>query len=101
MLKSISFKEVLKMPRSVRPFYVEAFIDDRETELKGGPRRLDSGMNVRIYIRDEDGTVLELLNIRCFARDKKSRHLQIQDLETGEIIYRKDVKEYDDYARVF
>lgn len=38
---------------SVRPFYVEADIEGRQTMLGGGPRRSDGDMTVYIHQRDE------------------------------------------------
>ena len=38
---------------AVRPFYMEAYVDKRDSKLSGGPRSKGGGMDVTIYQRDK------------------------------------------------
>lgn len=51
---------------ATRNFWVECTVDGRETQLRGGPRRKDGGMTVRIYQRDE-GCITRVLSANCLA----------------------------------
>lgn len=51
---------------AVRNFWIEANIDGRQTELKGGPMRKDGGMQIRIYQRDH-GAIEKTVRIVCEA----------------------------------
>lgn len=53
---------------AVRNFWVEAFIDGRETVLGGGPRSRTGEMTVRIYQRDEGG-IADAYRIECTERN--------------------------------
>lgn len=55
---------------AVRNFWVEAEIDGRETNAKGGPVRKDGGMEVTIYQRD-DGQIKTVARIICRAYGNK------------------------------
>ena len=37
---------------AVRPFYMEAYVDKRDSKLSGGPRSKGGGMDVTIYQRN-------------------------------------------------
>lgn len=42
---------------ATRNFWIEANIDGRKTDLRGGPRSKDGGFDMTIYIRDAGGIV--------------------------------------------
>ena len=54
----------------VRNFWVEANIDGRQTDLTGGPRRKDGGMEIDLYQR-EDGYISRPIKIKCREWDGK------------------------------
>ena len=43
---------------ALRNFWLEAKIDGRKTELKGGPRNKTGGMRTKVYVRDQGVSVL-------------------------------------------
>lgn len=55
---------------AVRPFYIEADIEGRQTMLSGGPRRNDGYMDTTIYQRNEGG-IDTAFKIRSRAYDGK------------------------------
>jgi len=55
---------------AVRNFWVECFIDGRETPLRGGPRTKDGGMSINLFVRDR-GTIKKICAIGCIAKGEK------------------------------
>ena len=49
---------------AIRNFWISANIDGRETDLEGGPRAKDGGMEVTINQR-KNGTISTALTITC------------------------------------
>lgn len=49
----------------VRNFWVDGYIDGRQTVLAGGPKSKDGGMGINIFQRDEGG-IEEAVCIRCW-----------------------------------
>ncbi len=50
---------------AVRNFWIEADIDGRKTELKGGPANKQGGLSCTIYQRDE-GRIEVAFKIKCW-----------------------------------
>ncbi len=48
----------------VRNFWIDGYIDGRQTVLSGGPKNKEGGMAVNIFQRDEGG-IEEAVCIRC------------------------------------
>ena len=48
----------------VRNFWIDASIDGRQTELGGGPRARNGGMDIEIYQRD-DGSIANCIRVIC------------------------------------
>lgn len=55
---------------SVRPFYIEADVEGRQTPLAGGPRRGDGSMNIEITQRNE-GQIETAFKIRSYRDGDK------------------------------
>lgn len=57
---------------AVRPFYMEAYVDKRDSKLSGGPRSKGGGMDVTIYQRDK-GDISTVFRIESSStvRDRK------------------------------
>lgn len=49
---------------AVRNFWIDGYIDGRQTVLSGGPKSKDGGMSVDIFQRD-DGGIRAAVTIRC------------------------------------
>lgn len=55
---------------SVRPFYIEADVEGRQTPLAGGPQRRDGSMNIEITQRNE-GQIETAFKIRSYRDGDK------------------------------
>lgn len=55
---------------AVRNFWMEAKIDGRNTEVKGGPKSKEGGMDIYLYQRD-CGTIETAVHILCEAQGDK------------------------------
>lgn len=55
---------------ATRNFWIDAYVDGRATELCGGPRAKDGGMNVTLCQRNE-GLITTALQIICRECDGK------------------------------
>lgn len=55
---------------AVRNFWIDAYIDGRQTVLSGGPKNKNGGMDVIIYQREEGG-IVTAVRIDCFERNGK------------------------------
>lgn len=57
---------------AVRPFYMEANVDGRTSQLSGGPKSKGGGMDVTIYQRD-NGDISKVFRIKSSStmRDGK------------------------------
>lgn len=51
------------MPKNIRPFWIDAKIDGRETSLSGGPASRDGGFDMDVLQRSK-GSVFKALSIR-------------------------------------
>lgn len=51
---------------AIRNFYLEGFVDGRESTLTGGPRSKDGGMEIFITQRNNGG-IIKAVTINCFA----------------------------------
>lgn len=54
----------------VRNFWIDACIDGRQTNLAGGTRRKDGGMEIDLYQR-KDGVISRPIYIECREWDGK------------------------------
>lgn len=50
------------MPRNIRNFWIDAYIDGKATNLSGGPKNKDGGIVVTISMRD-NGSVKKVADI--------------------------------------
>lgn len=50
---------------AMRNFWIEARIDDRETVLKGGPRRKEGGLSLEVLQRNE-GESTSAIRVNCY-----------------------------------
>ena len=53
---------------AVRNFWIEANIDGRNTDLSGGPRNKEGGMNIHVYQRN-DGSIEDAVTLSCYEKD--------------------------------
>ena len=70
---------------SLRPFYVEANIDGRQTNIGGGPRAKDGQMNVYLMMRD-NGKKKTAYRISCFPTGEDMLCMQVIDSD-GNVIH--------------
>lgn len=49
---------------AVRNFWINAYIDGRQTVLSGGPKNKEGGMRIEIYQREEGG-IVNAVEIKC------------------------------------
>jgi hypothetical protein len=54
------------MPRNVRNFWIEGYVDGRSSEITGGPKQRFGGMEFNLYQRN-NGEVEKVASIMCFA----------------------------------
>lgn len=72
------------MPRNVRNFWVEVYIDGRKTNIASGPRRKDGGMVIEIFQRDK-GSVKKACTLYCVVElDGKTLVTQLEDHTTND-----------------
>lgn len=64
---------------SVRPFYIEADIEGRQTNLTGGPRRKDGEARINIYQRDE-GSITRPFYIEQYSKQEDGVHKLVTDV---------------------
>ena len=57
------------MPRYVRNFWIEVYVDGRKTKIACGPRAKDGGALITIYQRSE-GNVRKAAEIFCVERNE-------------------------------
>lgn len=57
----------------MRNFWLEGYVDGRETTVTGGPRRKEDGMKVYVYQR-EDGCSVKAVSIDCYRDDEGKLH---------------------------
>ena len=53
---------------AVRNFWIDAYIDGRQTVLSGGPKNKEGGMEVCIYQREEGG-IISAVHIKCVEQN--------------------------------
>lgn len=75
---------------AVRNFWIDANIDGRETELAGGPRSKDGGMDVVIKQRD-CGKITTAVKIRCFEYEGKLT-VEVSDGKTNEVVFERETE---------
>ena len=68
----------------VRPIYVEADIDGRQSTLRGGPRSKKGGMEVTLLQRNE-GDIEKVVDIICVEENGKLK-TRIFD-SNGKLVY--------------
>lgn len=51
---------------AIRNFYLEGFVDGRESNLTGGPKSKDGGMEIFITQR-KNGEIIKAVTINCFV----------------------------------
>ena len=77
---------------AVRPFYIEADIEGRNSNLSGGPMRKDGTMFVRLKQRDQGG-ITDAFIVRCTTDTDENGKLllttSIIDGDTKEVVARK------------
>ena len=56
---------------ATRNFWIDAEIDGQKTQLAGGPRSKDGGMDVLLTVR-EDGGISDGVRITCRSDGKKN-----------------------------
>lgn len=63
---------------SLRPFYVEANIDGRKTNIGGGPKAKDGQMNVYLLMRDK-GAKKTAYMVSCYPLEDNKLCMEIKD----------------------
>ena len=70
----------------VRPFYINADIEGRKTDLAGGTRRRDGRHSIAIYQRDE-GSITTPFKIEQFSINEDGVHKLVTEVYyQGELI---------------
>ena len=79
---------------AVRPFYINATIDGRKTDLAGGTRKKDGEMTTTVYQRDK-GAITTPFKIRQYSTEDLNEetgewehHLHTDVYYQGEVIKR-------------
>ena len=70
----------------VRPFFIDAKIEGRQTPLRGGPKRKDGDVTIDIYQRD-DGEITKPFRIHQYTTQDK-------DEKTGEWVHHLNTSIY-------
>ena len=76
---------------SLRPFYLQANIEGRKTELNGGPRAKDGHMNVCLLMRDK-GAKKIAYKVNCYPLEDSKLCMEIKD-SNGKVLT-KTVTDY-------
>lgn len=74
------------MPRNVRNFWVELFVDGRPTPVAGGPRNKDGGFSLKVLMRDR-GAIVTPLYVRGQVLSSGALRLSVDD-EKGRTLYK-------------
>lgn len=80
------------MPRNVRNFWLDLFVDGRKNSVKTGPRQKDGGFLLTIYQRDR-GCVskgITISGVRNPITDTLT--IRVEDDTAGMEVYRKNTK---------
>lgn len=78
---------------AVRPFYLDANIEGRQTNCSGGPRRKDGNMFINITQRNE-GNIETAIKIECSSFEEDGNLMlesHVYD-DKGELVYSKVTK---------
>lgn len=78
------------LPRNVRNFYLDCFIDGRQTNLSGGPASKDGGFTLSLFQRDS-GAVTTPITITGFASPDGTLMLSVKNAQ-DEIIFEHNTK---------
>lgn len=76
---------------AVRNFWVDGYIDGRETRLGGGPRSKDGGMRVELFQR-ENGGITTALKVECTAERDGTLVTTVLDEEDNLIFEKKTTR---------
>ena len=75
------------MPRNVRNFWFDAWIDGKQEKVSSGPRAKNGGMDIVLKVRNK-GSVVGPVAIRCQAAGEKLI-VSIRD-DVGNEVYRQE-----------
>ena len=78
---------------AVRPFYMEAYVDKRDSKLSGGPRSKGGGMDVTIYQRD-NGDISKVFRIESSSTMRDGKLILITSVfdKKGNIVAQEETE---------
>lgn len=78
---------------AVRPFYMEANVDGRASQLSGGPKNKSGGMDVTIYQRD-NGDISKVFRIESSSTMRDGKLILITSVfdKKGNIVAQEETE---------